>query len=328
MIVVTGGAGFIGSALVWGLNRRGRADILIVDRMPADRDSDPKSKNLKSLKYADYLDADAFLSKAGAGAFDSGVDAILHMGANSSTTETDVSHLRRNNTEYTQYLAEFSMRRGVRFVYASSAATYGDGSQGYSDDPDSLAGLRPLNFYGWSKQWFDQWAASKGWLDRIAGLKYFNVFGPNEYHKGDMRSVVVKAYEQIRAAGRVRLFKSHRPDYADGEQVRDFLYVKDAVDATLFFLDHPGANGLFNIGSGRANTWKALVTPVFDALNLPVDIEFIDMPVDIRSRYQYHTEADPRRLRAAGFRGILTPLGDAVREYVRDYLVPGAHLIP
>lgn len=326
MLIVTGGAGFIGSALVWRLNRLGRNDILIVDRLQGG--DDPRRKNMQPLRYADYLDADAFLSKAGSGKFDTGIDTIFHLGANSSTTETNVEHLRRNNTEYTQHLAEFSIRRGVRFIYASSAATYGDGRQGYSDDPAMVDALRPLNFYGMSKQWFDQWAKSKGYLKRIVGLKYFNIFGPNEYHKGDMRSVVVKACEQIQATGRVRLFKSHRPDYADGEQVRDFLYVKDAVEMTLFFREHSEVNGIFNIGSGQANTWKALVTPVFEALNLPVNIEFIEMPVAIREKYQYHTQADLRRLRGAGCEVPITPLRDAVREYVRDYLVSKSHLTP
>jgi len=256
------------------------------------------------------------------------VRALIHMGAISSTTEMNADLLRRNNTEYTRTLAEYALRRGVRFIYASSAATYGDGHAGYSDDPAALERLQPLNLYGESKHRFDLLAKSRGWLDRIAGLKYFNVFGPNEYHKGDMRSVVLKSYEQIRGTGRVRLFKSHRPDYADGEQVRDFLYVKDAVDLTLFFLDRPSVHGIFNIGSGVTHTWKELVTPVFAAMGRPVTIEYIDMPAGIRDKYQYHTLADLSRLRAAGCARPLTPLDGAVQEYVREYLIPHVCLSP
>lgn len=326
MIIVTGAAGFIGSAIVWGLNRRGRRDIIAVDRMARPPESDPKWANLEPLSYDDLLDADGFLTDVTRGKFDRGVDAIIHMGANSSTTETDEKHLRENNTEYTRTLAEYALRCSVRFIYASSAATYGDGSRGYRDGTDFLDGLQPLNLYGWSKHKFDLWARDRKRFDRIVGLKYFNVFGPNEYHKGDMRSVVVKAFEQIRRTGRVKLFKSHHPDYADGEQVRDFLYIRDAVDMTLFFLDHPGVAGLFNIGSGNASTWKNLVTPIFHAIGRPVDIEFIDMPQNLREKYQYHTLADMSRLSAAGYTHACAPLAESVEEYVRDFLVPQQHL--
>lgn len=296
--------------------------------MTEPRESDEKNRNLTGLRFSEYLDADDFLARVSRGQFDRGVDALIHMGAISSTTATDAGLLRRNNTEYTQTLAEFAIRSGVRFIYASSAATYGDGQLGYSDDPAGLEKLQPLNLYGESKHRVDLWARGKGILDRIVGLKYFNVFGPNEYHKGDMRSVPLKAYEHIRDTGRVRLFKSHRPDYADGEQVRDFLYVKDAADMTLFFLDRPQSNGIFNVGSGRTHTWKELVAPVFSAMKKPVQIEYIDMPAAIRDKYQYHTQADMRRLLGAGYSTPLTPLDDAVREYVRDYLIPCAHLAP
>ncbi len=322
MIIVTGGAGFIGSALVWRLNQAGVRDVLIVDRLASDESKDAKRRNIEPLSFANYMDADEFLAAVTAGRFDRGVRAILHLGAISSTTETDADLLRRNNTDYTRVLAEFAIHSGVRFIYASSAATYGDGSNAYADDIESLQQLRPLNLYGESKHRFDLWAKSRGILDRIVGLKYFNVFGPNEYHKGDMKSVVVKAYDQIRRTGTVRLFKSCNPLYADGEQVRDFLYVKDAVDMTLFFLDRPKVNGIFNIGSGLTHTWKQLVTPVFHALNVPVAFDFIDMPAEIRDKYQYHTLADMRRLRAAGYDAPVTPLNRAVSEYVRDFLIP------
>ena len=328
MIIVTGAAGFIGSAVVWGLNRRSDNRILVVDRMNQPMRDDEKNPNLADLKFSDYIDADDFLGRIRRVQFDRGVESLIHLGAISSTTEKNADLLRTNNTEYTRAMAEFAVRAGVRFIYASSAATYGDGSQGYSDDPANLERLKPLNLYGESKHRFDLWAKQHRLFDRIVGLKYFNVFGPNEYHKADMRSVVLKAFEQIRDTGKVRLFKSHRKEYADGEQVRDFLYVKDAVDMTLFFLDRPAANGLFNIGSGETHTWNELVTPVFAALDLPVSIEYIDMPPDIRDKYQYHTLADLTHLAAAGFSDPVTSLDAAVREYVRDYLIPRAHLKP
>lgn len=325
MIVVTGGAGFIGSAIVWRLNQKSAEEVMVVDRL-ADAD-DPKRRNLAPLKIAEFLHADDFLDRVRRGQFDRRIYALIHMGAISSTTETDADLLQRNNTDYTRALAEYAVRQNIRFIYASSAATYGDGSAGFSDDLESLERLKPLNLYGASKHNFDLWAKKSGLFDRIVGLKYFNVFGPNEYHKGGMRSVVLKAYEQIRGTGAVRLFKSHRPNYADGEQVRDFLYVKDAVEMTLFFLEH-GASGLFNVGSGRTHTWKDLVTPVFEGLGLPVRIVFIDMPPEIRDKYQYHTLADMRRIRAAGCAQCLTPLADAVKDYVRNYLVPELCLDP
>ncbi|MBI4179374.1 ADP-glyceromanno-heptose 6-epimerase [bacterium] len=325
MIVVTGGAGFIGSAIVWRLNQQTTEAVTVVDRLAGE--DDPKRRNLAPLKVADYLDADDFLPRARKGQFKGGVSALIHMGAISSTTETDEALLKRNNTDYTRTLAESSVSAGIRFIYASSAATYGDGSSGFSDNPDAMESLQPLNLYGASKHRFDLWAKGAGLLDRIVGLKYFNVFGPNEYHKGDMRSVVLKSFEQIRETGRVRLFKSHRPDYEDGKQMRDFLYIKDAVEMTLFFLESHAA-GIFNIGSGKAHTWLDLVTPVFTAQNLDPRVLFIDMPEEIRDKYQYHTEADISRLRAAGYARPLTPLADAVSDYVLNYLVPGVCLKP
>ena len=218
-------------------------------------------------------------------------------------------------------LAEWALQHGIRFAYASSAATYG-ALEGRLSDRMDIRTLRPLNMYGYSKQLFDLHASARGYLDRIIGLKYFNVFGPNEDHKGDMRSVVNKAFGQIVETGRVRLFKSHRPEFADGEQRRDFLYVKDAVEMTLDLVAEPGANGLFNIGSGKSHTWRELVTAVFGALGRPVDIEFIEMPVELRAKYQYATEASIERLHEAGYRRPITPLADAVRDYVTQYLVP------
>ncbi len=316
MIIVTGGAGFIGSALVAALNSRGIADILIVDRLGDDR----RWKNLVNLQFADYIDKEDFLQQVLARKFGSKVEAVLHLGACSTTTETDASFLMSNNYQYTKVLAEWSADKSVRFIYASSAATYGDGSQGFNDDESAIENLRSLNPYGYSKQLFDVWAKRNGLLKKIVGLKYFNVFGPNEYHKAEMRSFVLKAFEQVSATGKVRLFKSHLPDYTDGGQKRDFLYVKDAVDMTLFFLDNPKIAGIFNIGSGLARTWNDLATAVFAAMDKKPKIEYIDMPDSVRNQYQYFTQADITKLRKAGYENSITTLERAVKDYVVKYL--------
>jgi ADP-L-glycero-D-manno-heptose 6-epimerase len=230
---------------------------------------------------------------------------------------------RRNNFAFTKELAAWTLAQQGRFIYASSAATYGDGTRGMDDMNADLATLRPLNMYGYSKHLFDLYAQRHGFLDRIVGVKYFNVFGPNEDHKGEMRSLVNKAYQQILATGRVQLFKSHHPDYQDGAQMRDFLYVKDAVDMTIHFADGaPAAGGLYNLGSGEANTWLTLARAIFAALGREPNIEFIDMPEVLRGKYQYYTRADISKLRATGYTRPLTPLGEAVRDYVQNYLGP------
>lgn len=320
-ILVTGGAGFIGSALVWMLNQRGLDDIVVTDVLG----TSDKWRNLVPLRIRDYLEADELLPMLRATpAWLDDVRTVFHLGAISATTERDASLLVRNNVEYTKALAQWALGRDVRFVYASSAATYGDGTTGMSDAAD-LGTLRPRNAYGFSKHVFDRWAKRHGVLDHAVGLKYFNVFGPNEAHKGDMRSVVAKAYEQIVAGGRVRLFKSHRPDFRDGEQRRDFVYVKDAVAATLHLAEAPAA-GLFNVGTGTAHTWLDLVTPIFAALGTAPAIDFVEMPEQLRAGYQYHTQADVGRLRATGWTQPATPLADAVAEYVRDHLVPDRRL--
>jgi ADP-L-glycero-D-manno-heptose 6-epimerase len=248
------------------------------------------------------------------------------LGACSSTTETDASYLIKNNYEYSKLLARWAAAAGIHFIYASSAATYGDGEAGFGDDEEKIESLRPLNMYGYSKQLFDLWARRTGLLKKIVGLKYFNVFGPNEYHKADMRSFVLKAFEQINATGKVRLFKSYKREYADGEQVRDFLYIKDAVDMTLFFLDNPKLTGLYNIGAGRARSWNDLVKAVFAAMGKKPDIEYIEMPESIRNQYQYFTQADITKFRKAGYKKQITPLEDAIKDYVQNYLQQGGYL--
>ena len=323
-ILVTGGAGFIGSALVAALNQRGISEIVITDLLG----SDEKWRNLTPLKFADYLEADDFRKRIGQNQAALGdFSAVFHLGACSATTEMNASYLIDNNFNVTKELAAWSLAKNIRFIYASSAATYGDGAQGMDDQDPNLGRLRPLNMYGYSKHLFDQHAQRKGWLDRIVGVKYFNVFGPNEDHKGDMRSLVNKAYEQIRTTGRVGLFKSYHPDFKDGEQMRDFLYVKDAVEMTLHFAESATtAGGLFNLGSGDANTWLKLTRAIFSALNLPPQIDFIEMPEVLKGRYQYYTKADITKLRTTGYRRTMTPLEDAIRDYVQNYLATNRRL--
>jgi ADP-L-glycero-D-manno-heptose 6-epimerase len=322
MIIVTGGAGFIGSALIAGLNKRGIDDILVVDRLA----SDQRWKNLVNLRFADYVDKEEFLEMVAEDVVPFSVDAVFHLGACSSTTETDASFLMDNNFEYTKQLAQWATDEGFRFIYASSAATYGDGSNGFADDEKKLETLKPLNPYGYSKQLLDLWTKRNGLLTKIVGLKYFNVFGPNEYHKADMRSFVLKAFEQINATGKVRLFKSHRPDYKDGQQKRDFLYVKDAVDMTLFFFDKPDLAGIYNLGAGVARSWNDLAKAVLTAMGKPLNIEYIDMPDSVCNQYQYFTEADIAKLRSVGYKNPITSLEDAVKDYVQNYLQEGQYL--
>ena len=318
-VLVTGGAGFIGSVLVWELNRRGCSQVVVVD-FPARGE---KAANLGGLQYTEFIDAGNLPARLASGSLGK-LDCIFHLGACSSTTETNEKYLRENNYEYSRQLAEWALGAGVRFVYASSAATYGDGSAGMDDsDPRQLEKLKPLNLYGLSKQWMDVHAWREGWLDKIVGLKYFNVYGPNENHKGDMRSVVCKSYADALKNGVIHLFKSYRPEYRDGEQRRDFLYVKDAVAMTLHLAANPAANGIYNIGSGIARTWNELACAVFAALGREPRVEYIDMPESIRDKYQYFTRANIGKLLATGYDLPFTSLEDAVRDYIANYLVPG-----
>jgi len=321
LILVTGAAGFIGSALVWELNRRGFERIIATDVMGTDE----KWRNLVPLRFEDYLDASELFGRIESNTLQD-VRWIFHLGACSATTEKNASYLMENNFHYTRRLAEWALQGGRRMVYASSAATYGDGSAGMEDGHEHLERYRPLNMYGYSKHLFDLHAKRHGWLDRLVGLKYFNIFGPNEDHKGDMRSVVHKAYAQTQKTGSVQLFKSHHPDFRDGEQQRDFLYVKDAVNATIHLATEPQAAGIFNIGSGISSTWIDLVTPIFHALDLPVSIQFIDMPEALRGKYQYRTLADTSRLKSCGWAGPEFTLDAAVRDYVSHHLISDRRL--
>lgn len=322
-ILVTGGAGFVGSAVIWELNQKGATDILVSDFLGQDEN---KWKNLASLQFADYIEADDLLLKLDITPQNfSDITTIFHLGACSSTTEKDAAYLIRNNFEYTKALANFALEGGRRFVYASSAATYGNIAAGLPETV-SLASLRPLNMYGYSKHLFDVYAERSGMLPLITGLKYFNVFGPNEWHKGDMCSVVFKGFQEIQRHGRVSLFKSYRPEFADGGQRRDFMYVKDAVAATVFLAERVNGGGIYNIGSGEPNTFESLANALFSALGRESRIEYIDMPLGLREKYQYFTCAHVAKLRAAGFRQRMRPLAEAVKDYVRNYLGSGTRL--
>jgi ADP-L-glycero-D-manno-heptose 6-epimerase len=318
--LVTGGAGFIGSNLVAALCRRG-AEVVVADRLG----SEGKWRNLARHPVAGVLPPDGL---EGFLAAEPKLTAVLHMGAVSDTTVTDGDLVAATNLMLPLRLWELCAARRVPFLYASSAATYGDGSAGFDDDmaPEHLARLRPLNLYGWSKHAFDRRVAQllargRPAPPQWAGMKFFNVYGPNEYHKGRMASVVFGKFGQIRRGEPATLFRSDRADVADGAQMRDFVHVDDCVSVALWLLENPQVSGLFNVGSGRARSFLDLARAVFAALGEPERIEFIDMPADLRGRYQYFTEAPLDRLRAAGFSAPTTPLEEGVRRYVRDFLL-------
>jgi ADP-L-glycero-D-manno-heptose 6-epimerase len=322
-ILVTGGAGFIGSALLWGLNRIGIENILVCDQLGVD----DKWRNLAPLRFDDYISAGKLIESVEAAnpALEE-IKWIFHLGACSTTTELDAGYLMENNYRYTRVLCDWALSRNVRFVYASSAATYGDGTNGMMDDEAKIESLRPLNAYGYSKQIFDLYAKQRALFSKIVGLKYFNVFGPNEWHKGDMRSLINKAYDQVLETGKIHLFRSYKPMFKDGEQKRDFLYVKDAVDMTIHLAVTRGANGLFNLGSGEARTWVDLANAIFASLFRPAQIEFIEMPEIIRDKYQYFTQANIEKLKRTGYPGPQFTLEEAVADYVRNYLVDHRYL--
>jgi ADP-L-glycero-D-manno-heptose 6-epimerase len=277
-----------------------------------------KWKNLRNLNFYDYLDRSQLLDYLNS---HSNIEAIIHMGACSATTETDTNYLMENNYRYTLNLAEYCVKKKIRFIYASSAATYGDGTLGYNDDEAELRKLQPMNMYGYSKHAFDLKAQREGWLNEIVGLKFFNIYGPNEYHKGDMVSVIYKAVNQIKERGYVNLFKSHRSDYKNGEQKRDFVYVMDAVDMVMFFLKNKNKSGIFNVGTGKARTFKDLVSSTFEAMGLKTNIKYIDMPMEIRDRYQYFTEAKMDKIQTAGYNISPHSLENGIKDYVQNYLL-------
>ena len=326
MKIITGGTGFIGSAICWLLNKNGEKDIILVD---TDIDGFKKN-NIENLSYTDFIDKDSFLKQVVTGKSFGKVDSVYHMGACSSTTEQNMDFLKENNVEYSKQIGLWCLKNGVKYIYASSGATYGDGSDGFDDDAAGIPILKPLNKYGLSKQLFDMWVLENKYDKKFAGLKYFNVFGPNENHKGDMRSMVNKTFTQVNETGKLKLFKSYNPKYIDGEQMRDFLYLKDAVDMTLFFDPVLGAGkgktGIYNIGSGKASTWLDMAQALFNALGKKINIEFIEMPDSIKNQYQYFTEAKMDKLKNAGYKKGCMTLNESVRDYVVNYLLPGKHL--
>jgi ADP-L-glycero-D-manno-heptose 6-epimerase len=316
MIIVTGGAGFIGSAFVAKLNAEGITDITIVDELT----SPSRVHTLANKRYAHYVGKREFIEAAKGDVLQSGITAIVHLGACSSTTEKNIDYLRENNFDYSRILAEYCLANNIRYIYASSGATYGDGAHGYEDDVARLDELKPLNPYGDSKHIMDLWARDHGALSRMVGLKFFNVYGPNEYYKGHMASVAWKAFTAINETGSFSLFKSHRPDYKDGEQMRDFVYVKDCCDIMWWLLNTPTVNGLFNVGSGKARSWNDLLNALFTAMKKPVNITYIDMPTELQAQYQYFTEAPMQKLRAAGYTAPLRTLEEGITDYVTQHL--------
>lgn len=327
MILITGAAGFIGSVIVQYLNQQGVNDLLLCDHF----ESGDKWKNLKNLKYDSFVQVEnlfdhAIWKKQG------GLKAIYHMGACSDTTELNMDYLYENNTEFTNHLLSLATQKNIPIVYASSAATYGAGEQGYSDDHKGISKLRPLNKYGYSKQLSDEWILKQKKKPRVwFGVKFFNVFGPNEYHKGKMSSVVFQSYNQIKDVGSVKLFKSHRPDYKDGEQLRDFVYVKDVVRAMVELIDagkkKPALSGIYNLGTGEARSFYDLVKATFKSMDKKPEIQFIDMPMELRNQYQYYTQAEMNKLKKALPKFKFMKLEDAVNDYVRNHLVqPDPHV--
>ncbi|MFC1804389.1 ADP-glyceromanno-heptose 6-epimerase [Candidatus Omnitrophota bacterium] len=320
MIVLTGGAGFIGSCFLWKLNLEGIDDVVVVD----DLNNKDKKLNLAGKRYREYLHKDEFLRRVKANDFPI-PEHIIHMGACSSTVLTDENYYIKNNYEYSRALAVWASACGAHFLYASSGATYGNGEFGFDDNDESTRKLQPLNYYGKYKHLFDLWVLDQFLKDKVTGLKFFNVFGPNEYHKKEMRSVVCKKFPEVRDEGRIRLFKSYDPGYKDGEQKRDFIYVKDAVEVMYYFFEHPDKSGIFNLGTGKAHSWNELAEAMFSALGKEPRIEYIEMPDYLQGRYQYFTEAKIEKLKDAGCRYKFRSLKDSVKDYTQ-YLLKDAHL--
>ncbi|MEQ8364532.1 MAG: ADP-glyceromanno-heptose 6-epimerase [Cyclobacteriaceae bacterium] len=317
MIIVTGAAGFIGSCLIKKLNSENFNAIIAVDKF----DDETKNKNLVGTKLNEKVDRDEFMVWLDRN--NENVEFIFHIGARTDTAEFDMDLLHKLNTDYTKDIWKRCVSYQIPLVYASSAATYGLGEEGYDDNESTIQKLKPLNPYGESKQEFDIWALSQ--KDKPfywAGLKFFNVYGPNEYHKGRMASVILHAFKQINATDKMRLFKSHNPKFKDGEQMRDFVYVKDVVDVCYYLMHHRKNSGIYNLGSGKARTFLDLTRNVFKAMNKTETIEFIDTPEDIRDKYQYFTEANMKKLKSIGYDKPFATLEEGVSDYVKNYLIP------
>jgi len=309
MIILTGGAGFIGSCFLWKLNQEKIDDILVVDHL----DNGEKWKNLIGKKFYDYMQKEDFLQAIKDKKIQK-PQAIVHLGACSSTTKTDANYYIHNNFEYSKLLALWAMELGIPFIYASSAATYGNGENGYDDQCD-IDKLAPLNMYGYSKQLFDLWLLRNKYNNKVTGIKFFNVFGPNEYHKDAMKSVICKAYDDVAQKGVMRLFKSYNSKYGDGDSLRDFVYIKDVVEVMMFLLNNPKNTGLFNIGTGKARSWNDIARSMFAAVGKKANIEYFDMPEILRGKYQYFTEAKMDKIRQAGCNHKFMELEDSIKDY-------------
>lgn len=319
MIIVTGGAGFIGSCMVRTLNDMGIGDIIVVDNIA----STDKWMNLRNKTYIEYIHRDEFLQRLPE--FRGNVSHIIHLGACSATTEKNFDFLYKNNFEYTKILWKFCAKNNISFIYASSAATYGDGSMGFDDKLD-IRRLAPLNGYGYSKQLFDLWVEQQIYMNQprpaqYVGFKFFNVYGPNEYFKGTMASVIFHTFNDVMKTGKKGLFKSYKPEYEDGGQLRDFVYVKDVCRVITFMMDNPMINGIFNLGTGQARSFKDLALATFAAMGKEPNIEYIDMPEGLKEKYQYYTQANMEKLRKVGYLGGFTSLEDGARDYVQNHLM-------
>lgn len=321
MIVITGAAGFIGSCLVSRLNSLGREDLVLVDSL----NKPGKENNLKGKLHMHFIDRKSFPIWLEAHAQE--VTFIFHLGARTDTTEFDTKIFDELNLHYSQTLWKIAAEYQIPMLYASSAATYGDGEYGYNDDESMIPLLKPLNPYGQSKQDFDAWVLQQKSCPHFwAGLKFFNVYGPNEYHKGRMASVILHSFNQIKKEGKVKLFRSHKSEYTDGGQLRDFIYVRDVVDVLLFLFERQSQSGIYNLGTGKARSFLDLANAVFHSLEKEPAIEFIDTPEDIRDKYQYFTEANMSKLREAGYIEEFTELETGISDYVRNYLSKSAYL--
>jgi ADP-L-glycero-D-manno-heptose 6-epimerase len=310
MIILTGGAGFIGSCFLWKLNQEGIRDVLVVDHL----DKDEKWKNLIGKSYYDYIQKGDFFNAVISKRVPK-PQVIIHLGACSSTILSDANHYIKDNYEYSKILALWAFELGIPFIYASSAATYGNGDLGYDDDLAKIKELVPLNMYGYSKHMFDLWLLNNNYMNKASGIKFFNVFGPNEYHKGDMRSVICKNYDEVSQKGLIKLFKSYNEKYSDGGQCRDFVYIKDVIDIMYFLFKNPSKTGIFNLGTGKSRTWRDVAKSMFAAVGKEENIEYIDMPDYLRPKYQYFTEAKMDNLRKAGYDKPFMELEDSVKDY-------------
>ncbi|MDD5165841.1 MAG: ADP-glyceromanno-heptose 6-epimerase [Candidatus Omnitrophica bacterium] len=320
VIILTGGAGFIGSCFLWKLNQEGIDNIIVVDNL---RDGE-KWRNLVGKRFIDYIHKDNFLESLEAGKI-LHIKTIIHLGACTSTILNAAAYFIKNNYEYSKRLAAWADAHAARFLYASSAATYGDGSCGYDDSEKNLLNLKPLNIYGFSKHLFDLWLLKNGLLKKVTGFKFFNVFGPNEYHKGEMMSVICKRFSDIRSGRPICLFKSYRREYPDGAQKRDFIYVKDVVNAMYYFFNNPDKTGIFNLGNGKARSWNDLARAMYSALGKEPKIEYIEMPDWIKNKYQYFTQASIKKLKDSGFPCSFMAFEDSVKDYM-GYLEEGKYL--